>query len=104
MNQPLKAPSLSPESQKAAFIPGEVITDPWLVYMGYQQNALDHHVDIKLNTKVEQIEYSKEEWQIKTSNGQGSFIARHMSPSAFLVLNIASSDHLVLNSAQEVFI
>ena len=78
MNHPLKAPSLSPEAQKAAFIPGEVITDPWLVYMGYQQNALDHKVDIKLNTNVEQIEYLKEEWHIKTSNGQGSFVARHM--------------------------
>ena len=43
--------------------------------MGYQQNALDNNVDIKMNTKVEKIEYSNNEWQINTSNRQGSFIA-----------------------------
>ena len=43
--------------------------------MGYQQNALDNNVDIKMNTKVEKIEYSNKEWQINTSNSQGLFIA-----------------------------
>ena len=45
--------------------------------MGYQQNALDNNVDIKMNTKVEKIEYSNKEWQINTSNSQGLFIAIH---------------------------
>ena len=43
--------------------------------MGYQQNALDNNVDIKMNTKVEKIQYSNKEWQINTSNSQGLFIA-----------------------------
>ena len=45
--------------------------------MGYQQNALDNNVDIKMNTKVEKIQYSNKEWQINTSNSQGLFIAIH---------------------------
>ena len=42
--------------------------------MGYQQNALDNDVDIKVNTKVEEIKYSNNEWKIVTSNSQGSFV------------------------------
>ena len=46
----------------SVFIPGEVISEPWLVYMGYYRNALDHGASIFTNAEVTNIEKEKQKW------------------------------------------
>ena len=45
-------PSLSYDALGAVFCPYEVVVEPWLIAMGYAENALINGVDIRLNSKV----------------------------------------------------
>ena len=48
-------------------MPGEVISDPWLVYIGYWKNALSHGVRFFLNKEVDNLAFNSEDkiWQVE---------------------------------------
>ena len=61
----------------SVFIPGEVISEPWLVYMGYLQNALDHGVEIFTKSQVTDLKKLKN-WEITVNNGKQTFEANYV--------------------------
>jgi len=58
-------PSLSDKALGAVFCPYEVISEPWLVAMGYAENALLNGVKIKLKSRVTKTTFNKDHWTIK---------------------------------------
>ena len=69
-------PGLSPRVKGAAYVPGEVVSDPWLVYMGYLRNALSHGAEIRTNTNVNSISKSGKFWTVNP--GVDDFTTRHI--------------------------
>ena len=60
----------------SAFVPGEVISDPWLVYNGYVKNARSHGAKLLPNSKVDMLEKktigSKSVWHMEVNKNHYS--------------------------------
>ena len=68
------APGLSDALKGSVFVPGEVISDPWLVYMGYLKSAESYGAKILTNSTVTTVEKLNNKWSVKV--GDETFLSR----------------------------
>ena len=61
-------PAISKKALGVVFCPYEVISEPWLVAMGYAESAIRNGVKIKLNSRVDKAEFSNKTWTLSGKN------------------------------------
>lgn len=77
---------MSKEALGAVLCPYEVVSEPWLVAMGYAESAILNGVEIRLNSKVTGAEYADKLWTIGVTPSDIRSIPRS-SPGEILTSN-----------------